>query len=479
MARVVIIGAGFAGHTAALYLGSTLGTQHDITMINTSERFLYLPSLVWVGVGHMKPEKTRFSLRPVYDRIHVHFLPGKAVEVHPDERFVVAEKNGDGVNQPVRVDYDHLIVATGPRLNFAATPGLGPEAGHTHSICTQAHAVASRDAYLENVARMKKGERRKLVVGTGHPGATCQGAAFEYITNIHKDLLRHGVRDRAELVWLSNECALGDFGVGGITARRRGHLLSSEEFIAAVFREYGIASQVQKGVLEVDENAIHWEDYEGRFGETTYDFAMLIPQFTGMPLRYIGANGDDISAKVVNPAGFVIVDGIYGRPYETTIGDPRSWPRVYQSPEYESIFAAGIAFAPPGPISPPHVTPNGTSITAAPPRTGMVSGVIGRVVAKNVIDLVTLGRMTHGERLTEMAAACIASMGDSLWDGSAATITMYPVVPDHQRYPNDEGRDAFVTHMEMGLAGAWMKRMLHSAFRHKLQGRVGWRLIPE
>ena len=53
MARVVIIGAGFAGHTAALYLGSTLGKQHEITMISASERFLYLPSLVWVGVGHM------------------------------------------------------------------------------------------------------------------------------------------------------------------------------------------------------------------------------------------------------------------------------------------------------------------------------------------------------------------------------------------------------------------------------------------
>lgn len=479
MARVAIIGAGFAGHTAALYLGNILGAQHDVTMINPSERFQYVPSLVWVGVGHMKPEKTRFPLQPVYDRMHVHFLAGRAVEVHPDERYVVAEKNGDDAKKLVRVDYDHLIVATGPRLNFAATPGLGPEAGHTHSICTQAHAVESRDAYLDNVARMKKGEKRRLVIGTGHPGATCQGAAFEYITNIHKDLLRQGVRDKAELLWISNEPAPGDFGVGGITARHRGRMLTSEAFIAAVFREYGISWDVQKGVLAVDENAIHWEDYDGQYGETTYDFAMLIPQFAGMPLKYVAKNGDDVSSKVVNPAGFVTVDGIYGRPYEATAGDPESWPRVYQNPEFKSIFAAGIAFAPPGPISQPHVTPNGTSITAAPPRTGMVSGIIGRVVAMNIVDLVQQGPMTHGERMTEMAAACIASMGDSLWDGSAATIMMYPVVPDHERYPNEGGRDAFVTQMEMGLAGAWMKRMIHTTFRHKLQGRIGWGLIPE
>jgi sulfide:quinone oxidoreductase len=87
--------------------------------------------------------------------------------------------------------------------------------------------------------------------------------------------------------------------------------------------------------------------------------------------------------------------------------------------------------------------------------------------------------MTHSERMTEMAAACIASMGNSLWDGSAATIIVYPVVPDLRRFPNEEGRDMFVTNMEMGLSGAWMKRMIHTTFMHKLQARIGWKLIPE
>jgi len=47
------------------------------------------------------------------------------------------------------------------------------------------------------------------------------------------------------------------------------------------------------------------------------------------------------------------------------------------------------------------------------------------------------------------------------------------------RYPNEDGRDSFVTHMEMGLGGAWMKRMIHTTFMHKLNGRFGWKLIPE
>ena len=476
MAKVAIIGAGFAGQTAALYLGDALGAGHEITVINRLKTFSYVPSWVWVGIDRMPVEKTMFPLEPVYAKSGVRFVHGRATQVRVDERAVVVERDGGG---EALVDYDYLVVATGPKLDFEGTPGLGPEAGYSQSICTGPHAVQTRDAYLEEVARMQRGERRRFVIGTGHPGATCQGAAFEYITNVHKDLVRRGVRDKADLLWLSNEQALGDFGVRGVTVRQKGRLLTSEDFIGAVFKEYGIRSQVRTGVLGLTADTIAWEDFEGQKGETGFDFSMLIPRFLGQPLAYVDRDGADVSADILAPNGLVKVDATYGLPYEELTQRPDAWPRVYQNPAHPEIFAAGIAFAPPGPISAPHTTPNGTAIAAAPPRTGMVSGIIGRVVALNIIDLVKTGTMTHGERMTEMYAACIASMGDSLWDGSAAVIMIYPVVPDHQKYPNDQGRDLFVTHMEMGLAGAWMKRMIQTTFMHKLRGRAGWRFIPE
>jgi sulfide:quinone oxidoreductase len=425
----------------------------------------------------MHPDKPRFPLKPVYDRMNIKFVHGMATEIHPDERYILADKK-DGSGQ-ARVDYDYAIVATGPKLNFSATPGLGPEKGHTYSICTSHHATQARDKYLEAVEKMKCGDKQQIVVGAGHPGSTCQGAAFEYITNIHKDLYKKGLRDKAEIIYLSNEQNLGDFGVGGLQVERGGNKTTSAEFVEAIFKEYGIKWEIRKGVKEVDEKKVHWEDFEGKFGETDYDFAMLIPQFQGMPIKYVDKNGEDISAKVLNKGGFVLVDGIYDLPYDELSKKPEAWPSKYQSPIYDNIFAAGIAFAPPGPISVPHKTPNGTIIAAAPPRTGMISGIIGRLVAMNIIDLIKKGKTSHAERMTEMAAACIASLGDSLWDGSAATIMLYPVVPDLIRYPNDNGRDKFVTHMEMGLSGAWMKRMLHTTFIHKLQGKVGWKIIPE
>ncbi len=84
MAKIVVIGAGFAGHTTALYLGSKLGRNHEVTVISNRDVFGYVPSWVWVGVGHMKPEKTIFKLKPVYDRKHVKFVHAAAKEIHPD-----------------------------------------------------------------------------------------------------------------------------------------------------------------------------------------------------------------------------------------------------------------------------------------------------------------------------------------------------------------------------------------------------------
>ncbi len=478
MAKIVIVGAGFAGHTAALYIGDKLGRDHQVTVVNRSDRFVYIPSLVWVGIDRMDVEKTRFHLRDVYDRFNVDFIHGRVSTVHPDDDYVTG-RTEDGSDEDFRLDYDHLILATGPKLDFDATPGLGPRAGNSWSICNPPHAIEARDRYLEAVARMQKGETQRIVIGTGHGGATCQGAALEYVTNVHKDLIRRGVRDKASLAYLTNEPELGDFGINGLHVKHRGRRTSSGEFIDAVFRDYGIEDLTGRCVTGVEPGRAVWEDMKGGAGETGFDYAMLIPRFTGVDMDFIGRDGEDVSEKVVNPVRLVKVDGVYGLPYEELVANPDAWPAVYQNPAYPNIFAAGIAFAPPGPISKPFTNPNGKPFSPAPPRTGMVSGIIGRIVALNVVDLVKTGRMTHSERMTEMAAACIASMGDSLWDGSAAVIMVYPVVPDMRRYPNEDGRDRFVTHMEMGLAGAWMKRMIHTTFMHKLQGRIGWKIIPE
>ncbi|MGB8247543.1 MAG: FAD-dependent oxidoreductase [Chlorobium sp.] len=477
MAKVVIIGAGFAGHTAAMYLGDSIGKDHEITVVHKFDYFGFVPSWVWLGIDAVKPEHTVFKLKPIYDKFNVNFVQGTVTSVHPDENYIILEQAGDA--GPASLEYDYLIIATGAHMNYDATPGLGPKK-FTQSICHFDTAIQARDAYLQSVARMKRGERQKLVIGTGHPLAACQGAAFEYITNIHHDLTQRGVRDKAELVYLTNEPEIGDFGVGGINVvTKGGRIAKGGDLIEDAMDEFGIGKAVRRGVREVDAKNVYWEDFEGNYGETDYDFAMLIPQSRGVNFRFFDKEGKDISSTVCNPGGFVFADGIYGLKYDDLVKNSNAWPAQYYNPTYKNIFSAGIAFAPPGPISEPHTTKNGTVITPGAPRTGMISGVIGRVVAFNVIDMIKTGRMTHRERMSEMLAVCIASNGKSLWNGSAIVMIIYPIVPDHSRYDNKEGRDMFVTKVERGISGAWLKQMVETTFMHKFQGRIGWQFIPE
>ena len=102
------------------------------------------------------------------------------------------------------------------------------------------HAEQTRDHYLTAVERMKRGEKQKLVIGTGHGSATCQGAAFEYVTNVAIDLVRRGVREQAEIVYFSNEPELGDFGVRGVQTKLRDQVLSSSDFMSAALKMYDI-----------------------------------------------------------------------------------------------------------------------------------------------------------------------------------------------------------------------------------------------
>ena len=80
--------------------------------------------------------------------------------------------------------------------------------------------------------------------------------------------------------------------------------------------------------------------------------------------------------------------------------------------------------------------------------------------------------------MANMGAACIASAGANFLKGTAVAMTMYPIVPDFERYP-DTGRALDFTSGEIGLAGHWIKHFLHFAFLYKAKAKPFWRIVPE
>lgn len=489
MARVVVLGGGVAGHTAATFAADWLGKDHEVVVVTPNSKWNWIPSNIWVGVGQMSKEEVTFELAPVYEKAGITYKQAKAVSLNPegsansDKPFVTIEYTGQGkAGQSEDVTYDYLINATGPKLNFAATPGLGDANGlgeFTVSVCTADHADHAAHEFAKCIEKMKKGERQKFLIGTGHGMCTCQGAAFEYIFNIEHELRKAGVRDMADLQWISNESFLGDFGIGGLHMKRGGYAASSRLFAESLYSERGVKWLIGAHVNKVEKGKVSYELLDGTMGEQEFDFAMLIPPFAGVGLKAYDKAGEDITATVFAPNGFMKVDANYNAgAYENWKAS--DWPRTYQNPTYKNVFAAGIAFAPPHPISKPMSSPNGTQIFPTPPRTGMPSGIIGKAVAHSVCDLIKKGSNAHLHEasMAEMGAACVASAGKGLFDGTAAALTVYPVVPDFEKYPGI-GRDLDYTFGEIGLAGHWIKHILHHMFIYKAKLNPGWTMIPE
>ncbi len=482
MPKVLILGGGVSGHTAALHAKRLLGNKAEVTVVTPNSKWNWIPSNIWVGVGKMTASQVVFPLAPVYKRKKIEYLQAKAVAIRPfgddsSERGAVdIEFTGQNrIGENARVRYDYLINATGPQLRFDLTKGLGPT-GNSVSVCTYQHAEDANKALQAVIAKLKAGQPQTLVIGMGHGTCTCEGAAFEYVFNVDHELRAANVRELAEVIYLSNEHELGDFGVGGMEFEGG---LNSETWMTGIFAKHNIKVILQAHVTEVLPNEVEYETISGETLTQKFDFAMLLPPFRGVTMAAFDRVGTDITADMFAANGFMKVDADYtAKDFEEWRGI--DWPKTYEAPLYPNVFGVGIAFAPPHAISKPYKTPTGALVAPAPPRTGMPAGVQGRVAAETIALRIKSGDAKYPAKtasMADMGAACIASIGNGLFDGSAATITMAPIVPDKTVYPT--GRDLTVTSGEIGLAGHWIKRMLHTLFIYKAKALPGWTNIPE
>ena len=141
MAHIAIIGAGLGGVPCAYGMRKRLGRAHRVTLIGSSPYFEFTPSNPWVAVGWRDQTQTRVAMR---EPLAAHGIDW----IEQPVRTIDAEHRVLTLNDGSTVDYDYLVITTGPKLAFEEVPGLGPE-GHTESICTQAHAVHAWESYQQ------------------------------------------------------------------------------------------------------------------------------------------------------------------------------------------------------------------------------------------------------------------------------------------------------------------------------------------
>lgn len=132
MTHTVVLGAGIGGMSAAYELRGTLGSGPDITVVGEGDRFSFTPSNPWVAEGWRKPADVEMPVAAYLAKKKIAFEGAGAEKVEPDANRIVLR---DGRT----LDYDYLLIATGPRLAFDEIPGLGPAAPEQWATSSLSH----------------------------------------------------------------------------------------------------------------------------------------------------------------------------------------------------------------------------------------------------------------------------------------------------------------------------------------------------
>jgi NADH:ubiquinone reductase (H+-translocating) len=184
--KVVILGGGFGGLTAALKLKNA---PVQVTLIDRCNYHLFQPLLYQVATGSLSPANVAGPLRQVLRKQkNTQVLLGEAINIDTFKRQVILS---DGV-----VDYDTLIVATGSTHQYFGhdeweqfAPGLKNlnDATAMRGRILLAFEAAERERDPEKL----RAWMTFVIVGAGPTGAELAGALGE----IAHDTLKHDFRD--------------------------------------------------------------------------------------------------------------------------------------------------------------------------------------------------------------------------------------------------------------------------------------------
>ena len=372
MAHIVILGAGIGGMSAAYEMQENIRPNDKVTVISSNDNFSFTPSNPWVAVNWRTKEDIQFPIAPYFERKNIGFISTPAKRVHP-------EKNQVELNDGRFIDYDYLMITTGPKLAFEEVEGIGPNGGHTHSICTTEHAVSAGKAWEDFVK-----DPGPIVCGAA-PMASCFGPAYEFAFIMDTDLRKRKIRNKVPMTYITSEPYIGHLGLGGVG--------DSKGLMEAALRERHIKWITNAKIVKAEAGKlfVHEMDESGNLKkehELPFKFGMVLPAFKGVDAVF-GIEG------LTNPRGFILID------------------EYQRNPKYHNIYSAGVCVA----IPPMEATP----VPTGAPKTGymietMVTAAVHNI--RNVLD----GK--DPDQKATWNAICLADFGDT-----GAAFVALPQIP--------------------------------------------------
>ncbi len=235
MKKVLILGGGFAGVEAAIYL-----RKHNIdtTLISNRDYFYIYPISIWIPTGETTKENISVPLKQLSKKHGFNLI------IDAVTSFEAKDKKVTLASGKIIDDFEYIVLAMGQDKLKAK----GVE--NTLSICGKPEEAVELNKKLN--ALIEKGSGKIAMGFGGNPKDTSAvrgGPAFEVLFNVHTMLKKKGLRDKFELTFFAPMEKPG---------LKMGH--NAVDMMHKMFKMTNIHSQIGSKIVSFEKNAINFEN---------------------------------------------------------------------------------------------------------------------------------------------------------------------------------------------------------------------------
>jgi sulfide:quinone oxidoreductase len=272
MKTALIIGGGFAGLEAAIFLRKS---NYDVTLVSERDYFFIYPTSIWIPTREQTFDDICIDLKQLKDVHGFNLIVDALISIDAKENAYTLSSGR------VLSGFDHVVLAMGA----SKMKHKGIE--NTLSICgAPEQSIEIRDS-LD--ALIKKGSGKICFGFGGNPKDTSAvrgGPAFELLFNTHNLLKKKGIRDNFELTFFAPMPEPG---------KRMGK--KALKMMSMFFKKLDIKQHFGKKIKAFENDSIIFEDDS----KLESDFTMFIA----------AGNGHAVvkeSGLPTNEAGFIKID---------------------------------------------------------------------------------------------------------------------------------------------------------------------------
>lgn len=189
MANILVLGGGFAGIEAAIYLRKN---GHSVTLVSDRDYFYIYPTSIWIPTGEVNRSDVSIPLKDLALKHGFDLIIDEVAKVEAKIKKITLSSG------LILENYENIIIALGQGK-------LKPKgAENTLSICGKPEEADEIYNRLQTLIAKGGG---KLAFGFGgnpqDTSAVRGGPAFEVLFNVHNYLKKLGLRDKFEITFFA------------------------------------------------------------------------------------------------------------------------------------------------------------------------------------------------------------------------------------------------------------------------------------